>query len=284
MAKAAYLVASRQGLYLVTREEWRLLVEGRFFGLALADGEVFACRHEAPDSEEGPLSGQIVRYEWTECGLVERAVVAKGLHHNGHQLDFFDDAFFLVDTANQTIVEFDRDWRLRGSHAVLPPADPEGPDHGHVNSIAGTAETVWVMLHNHARGRTSEIIEYDRAFRERRRIDLPCSGCHDVVPLPDGRLLTCLSPLGEIAFVPGEAHRVDQYWTRGLVVAPDEIVVGSSYFGHRVGRALLPGFLTFLDPVDYRRIARVYLPAAPTQIRKVELRAGIASLDSVERR
>jgi hypothetical protein len=37
-----------------------------------------------------------------------------------------------------------------------------------------------------------------------------------------------------------------------------------------VFRTLLPGFLTFLDPGDYRRLGRLYLPAAPTQIRRIE--------------
>ncbi len=126
------------------------------------------------------------------------------------------------------------------------------------------------MLHNKNRGLTSEIVELDRHFRERSRTALPCGGCHDIVPLPDGRLLTCLSPRGEIAILPGGTHPIDGLWTRGLVASRDEIVVGSSLYGRRVARAILPGFLTFLDPGDYRRTGRLYLPAAPTQIRPIE--------------
>ncbi|HYJ82072.1 MAG TPA: hypothetical protein VEW26_04405 [Allosphingosinicella sp.] len=269
MTGHAYLVASRQGLYRATRESWRLLAEGAFFGIACAGSGVFAFRHDSRSGEAAQLSGRIVHYRWQGDGLREDGVVADGLDHNCHQLDHFDDAFFLVDTLNQQILEYRSDWTPAAGHRILPPAPRDGPGYAHLNSIAGTADTIWVMLHNKARGRPSEIVELDRNFRERGRIELPCSGCHDIVPMPDGRLLTCLSPLGEIALVPGETHKIDELWTRGLVVGPDEIVVGSSLYGNRVRRALLPGFLTFLDPGDYGRLARLYLPAAPTQIRRI---------------
>jgi hypothetical protein len=268
VAKTAYLVASRQGLYRADRDGWTRLAEGRFFGLVCVEDEVFAFRHGRPSGQVRPLSGRVVRFAWERGGLREIGAVASGLDHGCHQLDYFDDAFFLVDTANQRILEYARDWTPAGIHQILPPADPEGPDHAHLNSIAGDSDTVRVMLHNHQRGLPSEIVELDRGFSERGRTALPCSGCHDIVPLPDGRLLTCLSPRGELALIPGEAHRIDPYWTRGLVAGPDEIVVGSSLYGQRLGRALLPGFVTFLRP-DFSVSARLYLPAAPTQIRRI---------------
>ncbi|HEX8240803.1 MAG TPA: hypothetical protein VF574_13785 [Allosphingosinicella sp.] len=270
MKSPSYLVASRQGIYAATRSDCRKLVDGAFFGIVCVESEVFAFRHDPEPSETEPLSGRIVHYSWRDGALSERGIVADRLDHNCHQLDCFDDAFFLVDTLNQTILEYGPDWTPVAAHRILPPAPRDGPGHAHINSIAGNADTVWVMLHNGKRGRPSEIVELDRGFRERRRIELPCAGCHDVAPLPDGRLLTCLSPRGEIAFVPGETHKIDEMWTRGLVVGPDEIAVGSSLYGNRVARALLPGFLTFLDPVDHRRLGRLFLPAGPTQIRRVE--------------
>ncbi|HYJ31160.1 MAG TPA: hypothetical protein VEW25_12570 [Allosphingosinicella sp.] len=271
MSLSTYLVASRQGLYLATRSEWRLLAAGAFFGIACAKGDVFAFRHDPPSGDEGPQSGRVVHYSWQDGELRERGIVAEGLDHNCHQLDFFDDSFFVVDTLNQRILEYDSGWTAAAEHQILPPAERDGPDHAHLNSIAGTVDTVWLMLHNMHRGLPSEIVELDRAFTERGRTILPCSGCHDIVPLADGRLLTCLSPVGEVAVLPGgERHPIDGLWTRGLTAAPDEIVVGSSLYGQRHARALLPGFLTFLDAGDFSRTGRLYLPAAPTQIRRVE--------------
>jgi hypothetical protein len=264
----AYLVASRQGLYFANRNGWRQAAAGRYFGIACVGEQVFAFRHGPPGEGEAANSGCIVRYRWRSGTLQECELLVEGLDHNCHQLAFFDDCFFVVDTLHQRILEYDSGWRPVAAHQILPPAPRDGPGHGHLNSIAGTPDTIWVMLHNQPRGLPSEIVEMDRAFRERRRTSLPCHGCHDLLPLGDGRLLTCLSPRGQILAEPGPAVPIDQCWTRGLALGPDEIVVGSSLYGKRVARALLPGFITFLDR-SFRRTARFHLPAAPTQIQRI---------------
>ena len=262
----AYLVASRQGIYAVDHHRWRLLVAGQFFGIVCAGGDIFAFRHGAAGDSVDPNSGCVVHYVWLNERLVEQGVVVSSLDHNVHQLEHIDGTFFLVDTLDQSIREYDAAWQPRATHAILPPAPRDGPNHAHVNSVAGTADAVWVMLHNGVRKQSSEIIEYDRDFNERGRTVLPCSACHDIVPLSDGRLMTCLSPHGALLVGADEVHPIDELWTRGLVFGCDEIAVGSSLYGQRLGRKLLPGFLTFLDH-SFRRIGRIYVPAAPTQIR-----------------
>ena len=62
---------------------------------------------------------------------------------------------------------------------------------------------------------------------------------------------------------------IDQLMTRGLAVGEDEIAVGSSLFDMKPHRLLTPGFVTFLGR-DYRRLSRVHVPAAPTQIRRLD--------------
>jgi hypothetical protein len=262
-----YLVASRQGIFKTHHSEWKVVAKGAFFGIVLRGGDVYAFRHREEPQDD--LSGEIVRWRWCNDRLVDEEIIISGLDRRCHQLDFFDGSFFLVDTADQSVREYDGAWKQLAVHQILPPADCYGPDHAHLNSITGTATTIWVMLHNSKRDRPSELLELDRQFRERRRIELPCTGCHDIVVLPDGNLLTCLSPLGQITVVGGDPVQIDRLWTRGLVVGSEEIVVGSSYFGRRLARTLLPGFVTFLSP-SYERIARLHLPAAPTQIRRVE--------------
>jgi hypothetical protein len=195
--------------------------------------------------------------------------ILTGLDHNGHQLDYFDGALYLVDTFNQSILEFDEAGSSVKSHPILPPAVREGPDDAHINSFLAVEDSVYVMLHNGHRELPSEIIEFDRQLRERRRIVLPTTGCHDIVRLKDGRLLYCDSQNGSLARDDGFSLKIDELFTRGLAVTEDEIAVGSSFYGARIARALLPGFVTFLDR-DYNRVARLYLPAAPTQIRRLD--------------
>jgi hypothetical protein len=175
----------------------------------------------------------------------------------------------VVDTNNQCILEFDAQWRRAKSHQILPTAARNSPGDAHINSFLGLGDSIYLMLHNGARAIPSEIVEFDRGFRKRRRTTLSSPGCHDIVRLEDGRFLYCESFKGQLACDDGTKFKIDELYTRGLSVGEDEIAVGSSLYGKRLARALLPGFVTFLDR-SFRRIARHYVSAAPTQIRRLD--------------
>jgi hypothetical protein len=100
-----WIVASRQGLNVVDRTQWRLLVGGCFFGLVCRGDAVFAFRHGSTSASRGPNSGPVVPYVWGRGRVEEAGIVVDGLDHNVHQLDFFDEGYFLVDTFHQRILE-----------------------------------------------------------------------------------------------------------------------------------------------------------------------------------
>lgn len=268
--RAQYVVASRQGLYLVGHDAWRKLAEGNFFGVTVRGPDIYAFQQRpAPEEGADPQSGAILRFGFDGAALTVPEILADGLDHNCHQVDFFDGAFFVVDSGHQRILEFDRQWRRHAEHPIGVAVARRGPDDAHINSFLGRGERIYLMFHNQRRRRPSEIVEFDRTFRELRRISLLGHGCHDIVRLEDGRFLYCNSFAGELALDDGTKIKIDELFTRGLSVGADEIAVGSSLFGARQARAILPGFVTFLDR-DYRRLARIYLPAAPTQIRRLD--------------
>ena len=264
-----HLVASRQGIFLVDQAGYRKLADGHFFGLTLRDGFIY-CFKTVPmaEAEVKPNSGSLVRYAYADGEICDPDVLVHGLDYNGHQVAFFDDSFWLVDSGNQQILEFDAGWNCK-SHRIGPAVERRGPGDAHINSFHGRGDRIYLMFHNGHRKMPSEIVEFDRAFNELGRTQLASTGCHDVVPLEDGTLLYCESAKGQIALVGGGAHKIDELYTRGLAVGDHEIAVGSSLFGARAARNLLPGFVTFLNRT-YQRVARVYLPAAPTQICRVD--------------
>jgi hypothetical protein len=266
-----YIVASREGLYVVDHAGWRCVADGCFFGVTVLGPHVY-CFKTVPRevAANEPRSGQIVRYRCLPTGAFwGPEVLVRGLDHNCHQIDFFDGSFYVVDTRGQCLIELDDDWRCVRIHQILPPAEEGSTEYAHLNSFLGCGDLIYVMLHNFRRGLPSEIIEFDRRYRVRRTITLSRSACHDVVRLEDGRLLFCDSHQGRLSCDDGSWYQIDNLLTRGLAVGADEIAVGSSLYGKRLARDLLPGFVTFLDR-SYRRVARVRLPAAPTQIRRLD--------------
>jgi len=265
-----YIVASRRGIFLVDHDGHRQIAPGYFFGVTIQAGDLYCFRTVAsPEARDNPDSGSIVRYQYRDGALGGPDILVEGLDYNCHQVDFFDGSFWVVDSGRQRVLEYDSGWRLVAEHRIGPEAARRGPDDPHVNSFLGRGDRIWLMFHNAYRGRPSEIVECDRCFREIGRTILPSSACHDLVALEDGSLLYCESSKGRIASPGGHAHMIDSLYTRGLAVGTDEIAVGSSLYGARTARGLLPGFVTFLDR-DYNRIARIHLPAAPTQIRRLD--------------
>lgn len=266
-----YIVASREGLYIVNHQEWRRVADGYFFGITVRGSEIFCFKTTSRKPRDTkPNTGQIVRYRrMPDSTLAGPEILVDGLDYNCHQVDFFDGSFYVVDTRGQRLVEFDERWRVAAIHQILPPAAEDSNDYAHINSFVGYGDAIYVMLHNFKRGLPSEIIEFDREFHRRRVIVLPSSACHDVVRLENGQILFCDSHEGRLACDDGSSYPIDELLTRGLAVGKDEIAVGSSLYGKRLARDLLPGFVTFLDR-SYRRIARLRLPAAPTQIRRLD--------------
>jgi hypothetical protein len=264
-----YIVASRQGLYLASRQGIRKLVPGFFFGVTVLGPAVYAFRTVSQAAaQEDPNTGSIVRFRFQDGELSEPEILVRGLDHNCHQVDFFDGLFWVVDCTHQRMLAFDKEWRVAATHAIDRRPGREVGD-AHINSFLGREGRLRVLLHNQRRGIPSEIVEFDRSFREIGRTSLPDCACHDLVELEDGSILFCNSYRGQIALLDGPHHQIDELFTRGLSVGSDEIAVGSSTFGKRLSRELLPGFVTFLDR-SYRRVGRFYLPAAPTQIRRLD--------------
>ena len=192
-----------------------------------------------------------------------------GLHGGVHQIDFVGDRLFAVDTYRQQIVEIDEEWKNAVNHWPLPPTKDRDSDiYAHINSLLFKDERFYIMMHNMGR-KNSEILVTDANFQELSREPIEAEYGHDVVPLEDGSFMFCNSMKGELVVQGGPTTKVDALFTRGLSINEDEIVVGSSLFGDRIHRDLLPGFVTFMDR-DYRRTGRLHIEASPTQIRRLD--------------
>ncbi len=264
-----YIVGSRRGLYLVNHTRWVRIADGYFFGVTIHDSDIYCFKTvSAKEAVINVNPGRIVRYRYLNGVWSGPETLVDGLDHNCHQMAFFSGYFYLVDTGNQRILAFDAQWNCARIHPIGPPVARHGPEDAHINSFLGCGDRIYLMFHNGSRACPSEIVEFDLHFHELGRTTLRTYGCHDIERLEDGRMLYCDSFKGEIALDDGTTFKIDELFTRGLAVGPHEIAVGSSWFGGAAARGLLPGFVTFLDRA-FNRIARLYLPAAPTQIRRL---------------
>lgn len=275
-AAFTHLVASREGLYVAGIGGYERRRDGLFFGATIRDGMVWVFEALDEDLHARTNRGRILRIPvdpaTTAFGPAE--VMAEGLDNGCHQIDFIHGRLVVVDTYRQKLVVFRDDFSAADLHYPAGQADAaarDDPGYVHMNGIGGDGHNLYVML-SHAGvqpARVSEVIRLDKSFQPVERFSLPGLMCHDLVVLEDGRLIANGSMGGFLIDRQGIIAQVDSLLTRGLSIGADDVVIGSSTFGDRERRIAATGRLTFTGR-DLALRARYDLPAAPTQIRRLD--------------
>lgn len=268
----SHLVATRQGLFAIDGERHVRVAFGSFYGLTLREGAVFAF--EACDlAGLDTVLGRIVRLDRDGDRIASGVVLARGLDNGCHQIDFIGDLLHVLDSQNQRILRFAPDGDPRDTVYPLPPMRERAWSQGyaHINSLLRVGDQTLLLLHNGVShtGRQSEVAVFDAAWRETARWPLPGGGCHNLVVLEDGTLLSCGSMAGELISLDGPRLRVSDLMTRGLSVDEDMIVVGAAWFSARADRHATPGTVTTLDRA-FRIRSVLTVPGAPTEIRRLD--------------
>ena len=272
IAGATHLVATRNGLFAIDPDRYVRVAFGSFYGLTIRDGAMYAF--EACDlAGLGTERGRIVRLEREGDRIASGAVLAKELDNGCHQIDFLGDILHVLDTTNQRVLRFSAEGAPLDTVHPLPPMAERrwGKGYVHINSLMQVGDRTLLLLHNGVShtGQRSEVALFDPDWREVARWPLPGGGCHNLVVLEDGTLLSCGSMAGEIIGLDGPKVQVSEMMTRGLSIDADMIVVGAAKFTSRIDRQVSPGTVAFLGR-DYARRALVELPGAPTEIRSLD--------------
>ena len=267
-----HVVASREGLYAINRETHLKLAEGQFFGLTVRGSSLFCF--QAHDVIGAPSNrGRIVEICIAEGFLRSARVRTKGLDNGCHQIDFIGDDLFVVDTYNQRILKLGRDFQGREAFHPIPPAPRDAWDQGyaHVNSIVSCEGKIYLLKSNGGpkTGQRSEVLRCGPAFEVEETFKLPGLLCHNLVFLEDGTLLSCGSAEGTLISRDGVVAQIGEMMTRGLSVDSEVLVVGDSFFATRHQRRHAPGSVMFYNR-SYRLLSRQKLPAAPTEIRRID--------------
>jgi hypothetical protein len=275
LGTSTHIVATRRGLFGVWPTGFVQLTFGYFFGLTLRGNDLFAF--ESCDQPHGPTrQGRIVRFRIEGGRIVETEVVAKGLDNGCHQIDFVRGELHVMDTYNQQILRFSRDFRERATIRPLP-VPPSGqwhklaPQYRHANTLLAVGDLNLVVLHSgepHTNGR-SQLGVFDCNWKKLEFLTLRGTNCHGLALLEDGTLLCCGSEAGEIISAAGMRVKVTPLMSRGLAVGENSIVVGGSRFAPRGERLRTSGTISFLDG-SYRQLAMIWLPGAATEIRRLD--------------
>jgi len=268
----SHFVASREGLYAVGREGSAKVADGQFYGLTVRGSSVFLFG--ANDTVwSRSRRGRILKLQLAGGGVRSARVWAKGLDNGCHQIDFIAGDLHVVDTYNQAILRLGADGSKRTVHFPIPPAGRDRWDEGyaHVNSIVAHGGELFLLKANGGTktGKRSEVVRCTAELEPIETFSVPGLMCHNIVFLEDGEMLVCGSMEGTIVNRHKVVLRVGEMLTRGLSVDAETLVVGDSMFSTRHERRFVPGNVYFYDR-DYRLQAQLAVPAAPTEIRRID--------------
>ena len=266
-----HVVASREGLYLVNRSHYKRVMRGAFYGVTLKDGAIY-CFQSCGREEEN--KGRILKISLTPDGdaVADVSVIAKGLDDGCHQIDFIGDDLFVVDCYNGKILEIRLGNPGYVSHCPLGSITRDyARNCVHMNSLLAHPDgTIWVLLHNH-NDKPSEILVLSQNFDPVRRFYIRAGAAHNIVFTNDAlEYLVADSSGARIISAHGVVAEINMMRPRGVSLDEDVCVVGDSFYSTRIFRRYVPGRVHFFDRRTWTCISTLTLPAAPTEIRRLD--------------
>lgn len=264
--EGAYLVATNQALFLVKDRRLILLLKGNFYGIARTPNSAYVYQSTGK-------TGRLLQFQVGPRGEVSRKarIVVNELPGWCHQIDFLDDSLFLTDTPNNRILELHlptRQWREHFPLGMLKNG-MDSPNYGHMNSIYRKDGRIYVICHNQTAktGRKSEILVLDREMKIQERLPTESSCAHNIV-FCDGQQLH-LDSLNQSLKADGSVVFSGDYFTRGLSVSDDAILVGGSTFAKREERQNKHGYLYALNRC-FDLIDAFLIPGMVQEIRRMD--------------
>lgn len=264
-----WLVASNNGLFAADLAGHKRIMHGWFFGLARSAEHLFLFQNCGMWNRGEPL-GRILRIGIQDVTLGGAEVVIKALDPQCHQIRLIDEVLCVVDTANQCIRRYSVDGEPIDTIAPFPNlSGPDTPGHyRHINSIARVGDGIAIMCHNCGSdtSRKSAVAWLDSEWTLVREEEIDGHDCHDIAIDHDGSVWHSASKEG--AIVSNVGHRIEiasGRMTRGLVLSPDAIAVGSIVVAPRSQRRQSGGEIVIVDRRSGQR-THVRLPASPCDI------------------
>jgi len=256
-----YIVATKNGLYLTSIKRYIKIMRGQFYGVV--KGQDCWYVFEALTS----LSiGRILKI--SNNGYVE--TFSKNMSVGCHQLDIYNHCLFIADTYNNSIIEMElnkgAELKRHFPLGVLQ-YGRDSNNYAHINSLFFKNGYCYLVCHNETSktGLNSEVLKCDLDFTVANRINFPAGNAHNVY-LYGNKLITCDSCGKRVIDENGDVLVQLNFFTRGLSVTDDLVVVGESEYAKRGERHRKGGWINYFTQ-DFKFLARQRVPGMVQDVR-----------------
>lgn len=278
-----FLVARTDGLFLYTKSSVSHLIRADvFYGLTKIANEWWGFLHNNH-------VGKIISF-FIDDGVVGKVNVRiDGLHQDVHQIDFVGDALYVSDTANNRILVYsdiiDR-FNVSSedfSFALYPNGEAKRGDKNycHFNSIFEYNNKIYVVAHNYTMttGKSSEIYKLDKSGKVEDIIKTKTNSAHNCYIDEANNYYICDSASGGVKKNSKDIFKCN-YFTRGLSLSKDFIIVGGSsidFVKGKAHRSNLPGKIFVLNNKFQQMFSYDVFKAQIMEIRQINDEFGLTN-------
>ena len=263
----SYAVATKKGLLVFDKGHFILIENGDFYGLTILKDTLLALKRV-----KGKKS-LILSYSLDDNRLKKGmgSLFLDNLPYGCHQIDYFNNQVYITDTYNNGIFIADVSGKILESYFPLGKLENgrASSNYGHMNSIFFKEGKIYILCHNETSKtkRYSEILVLNEQMELIEKIDTKTSNAHNIVVFRND-MYSCDS-LGSNLVKNGEIFVRKDYFTRGLAITDDYIVMGGSEYASRENRSKAGGKIYVLDH-NGKGIVDVYLPGMVQEIRRID--------------
>jgi hypothetical protein len=264
-----HVMASSEGLFAINATGYKRLLRGAMFGTTIRDNALY-CFQSCGDGNGN--HGRLLKLSLNGTRIERVEVIAKGLDDGCHQIDFVGDDLLIVDCYAGKILQMKPGESTWITHYPLGELTREvAREQLHMNSISRHPNgSIWVLLHNCLR-KYSEVIVLDARFTVVRRFEVDAGAAHNIVfTHDDGEYLIADSKGGRLISAHDVILDTGLIMPRGIALDDRTCVVGDSFFTTRPFRRYVPGRVHFFDRATWTRTSSISMPAAPTEIRRLD--------------
>ena len=242
---------------------------GSYYGMSYLNGRWYAYNRYSRHKNNSRIISFCVGLDKES---INPKIEFRGLPSGCHQIDFIDNLLYITDSYNNRIIVFDpRIGKIINNY--FPAGElhngRKSSNYVHCNSIFNDNGKFHLVFHNETKktGKKSEIVSADDDFCIISRHKTSAGNVHNIYRSNE-RTIYCNSHSGTLVVDDEEVFRC-KYFTRGLSLSKDTVVVGGSEFADRKNRETSRGAVFFLD-IGYDLIFEIQMPAPVFEIRRVD--------------
>ncbi|MBN1981627.1 MAG: hypothetical protein JW795_08855 [Chitinivibrionales bacterium] len=224
-----FLVGTSSGIWFVKKDRIIQLTIGQTYGITHNRDVWYAV--VSMGSYVKVVSFMIL-FENDSVRIQNLDTITTGLNTSVHQIDFYDNKLYIVDTYNDRLIEIN--FKKNNEKRFIHPLGISFPwtrhDRRHFNSVFLIGGSIYLLAHNGPMGPDypSEIFRLDANSGKtlsKQKINALCG--HNIIP-KQNEFIFCNSKSGEVWRGATLFFKTDKWFLRGLCATPGGMVIGGS--------------------------------------------------------